>query len=210
METLLTTAYYPNIQYISKILLYKKVYIEQHENYLKQTYRNRCEILSANGRFALTIPVIQKNELKTKISEIEISYAENWQKLHFKALESAYSSSPFYEFYIHDFIKFFEKKPQNLFEYNTEILYTILEIIGIAKTKISFTNNFIELENNYYDFRFSITPKKQLQTADNEFKTIEYTQVFAEKFKFDPNLSILDLIFNLGPESLLYLKKTLK
>ena len=200
---ILSTAYYPNIEYISKFLLYDKIIIEANENYLKKTFRNRCNVLSANGVITLSIPVIQNKNTKTLIKDTQISYAENWQKEHLTALESAYNSSPFFEFYIDDFKHFFTKKYENLLEYNTEILKLILQTIGIKK-QIEFTDKFIDIENNFSDFRFSISKKRNLDINK------KYVQVFAEKFNFEPNLSILDVIFNLGSESILYLKSIIK
>lgn len=203
MTAILSAQYFPNIEYISKFLVFDKIIIEAHENYLKKTFRTRCDILSANGIITLSIPVIQNKNTKTLIKDIEISYAENWQKLHLSALESAYNSSPFFEFYIDDFKHFFNQKYTNLFEFNIEILKLILETIGI-KTKIETTEKFIEINTVLNDFRFSIS-----KTRNEEINT-KYVQVFSEKFKFQPNLSILDVIFNLGPESILYLKNIIK
>lgn len=203
MTAILSAQYFPNIEYISKFLLFDKIIIEAHENYLKKTYRSRCDILSANGIITLSVPVIQNKNSKTLIKDIEISYAENWQKLHLSALESAYNSSPFFEFYIDDFKHFFTKKYTNLFEFNIEILKLILETIGI-NTKFETTQKFIEINSVLNDYRFSISKNR------NEVFNNKYVQVFSEKFKFQPNLSILDVIFNLGPESILYLKNIIK
>ena len=203
MTAILSTAYFPNIEYISKFLLHNKIIIEANENYTKKTFRNRCNVLSANGLIILSVPVIQNKNEKILIKNTKISYAENWQKEHQTALESAYNSSPFFEYYIDDFRRFFAKKYENLFDYNLEILKQILSIIGIEK-QIELTSEFIEIENNYKDFRFSIS--KNRSTNLNQ----KYVQVFSEKFSFEPNLSILDVIFNLGPESILYLKSIAK
>jgi len=199
MTALLSTAYFPNIEYILKFISYNNILIEQHENYIKKTYRNRCNILTANGISILSVPVIQNKETKTSVKDIKISYAENWQKNHLTALVSAYSSSPFFEFYIDDFKHLFTKKYERLLSYNIEILKIILSTIGIEK-KIKLTTDFIPIENNYNDFRFSISKNR-----NNNYNK-KYTQVFSEKYSFQPNLSILDVIFNLGPESILYLK----
>lgn len=200
MTALLSTSYFPNIEYISNFLKYSKVVIEANENYIKKTYRNRCDILSANGVITLSVPVINNKKAKTKISDIQISYVENWQKIHLNALESAYRSSPFYEFYIDDFVRFFNTEFDNLFDFNTQITKLILQTIGV-KTEIEFTSEFIDINNKYEDYRFSISKNKS-PNIDKD----SYIQVFADKFKFEQNLSALDLIFNLGPESILYLK----
>ena len=200
MTAILSTAYFPNIEYISKFLQYDRILIEANENYTKKSFRNRCNILSANGLITLSVPVIQNKNEKFLIKDTQISYAENWQKEHLAALESAYNSSPFFEYYIDDFKRFFINKYENLFEYNLEILKLILSIIGIEK-HIELTSEFIEIENNYDDFRFNISKNRNTDLSQ------KYVQVFSEKFSFVPNLSILDVIFNLGPESILYLKR---
>ena len=207
---LLSTAYFPNIQYFSKLENCNEVLIEQHENYIKKSYRNRCEILAANGKLALSVPIEKSTAEKIKITDVKIDYSENWQKNHLKALESAYALSPFYEFYIDDLKPLFEKKYEYLFDLNIDIIKTVFDLIGIKK-QIKLTDNFIEInEQNKNDFRFSIHPKEKMQKRDNEFVANRYIQTFFDKFEFVPNLSILDLIFNLGPESLEYLHKTLK
>jgi hypothetical protein len=205
---LLSTAYFPNIQYFSKLANNEHILIEQHENYQKKSYRNRCEILGANGVLTLSVP-IEKSSEKIKISEVKIDYSENWQKNHLKALEAAYGLSPFYEFYIDDIKAIFETKHQKLFYLNKNILDTLIDIIGID-TKIEYSKNFIEIRENENDFRFSIHPKKKMQKPDNQFIANKYFQTFFDKFEFIPNLSILDLVFNLGPECLEYLHKTKK
>ncbi len=202
-SVILPIEYFPNIEYIAKLLQYDKVIIEANENYLKKTYRNRCDILSANGVITLSVPVIQKKNTKILIKNTKISYAENWQKEHLAALESAYNSSPFFEYYIDDFKHFFTNKYNNLFEFNYKILQLVIQTIGIKK-EIEISNSFIEIENNYSDFRFSISKKRNLNINK------KYVQVFSDKYKFEPNLSILDVIFNLGPESILYLKSIIK
>ena len=205
---LLSTAYFPNIQYFSKLANNTEIVVEANENYQKKSYRNRCEILAANGILTLSVPV-EKTEDKNKITDVRIDYSENWQKNHLKALEAAYGLSPFYEFYIDDIKAIFETKHEKLFDLNKNILDTVIEIIGI-ETKIEYSKNFIEIEENSKDFRFSIHPKKKMQKEDNKFIANKYFQTFFDKFDFAPNLSILDLIFNLGPECLEYLHKTKK
>jgi len=194
-----STAYFPPIEYFSKLIKCKSIYIEIYENYTKQTYRNRCDILSANGRQSLTIPVIKGTTRKITTKDVEIDYSTNWQKIHSKSIEAAYRSSPFYEFFMPEIMPFFEKKYKFLYDFNFQILEIVNDFIDID-TKINFTNDFIKLDTkNLNDFRFSISPKQK-----NIFQNTPYTQVFSDKFKFQKNLSILDLIFNMGGESLLY------
>jgi len=206
---ILSTAYFGNIQYFTKLILYKNIFIEKYENYSKQSYRNRFEILSANGILSLSIPIKKTNELKTPISQIQIDYTENWQKNHLKSVESAYKSSPFYEYYIDDFINFLTKKHDNLLEFNTQITKEIAKSIGF-NLEIKFSNEFEIQNENFRDFRNSIHPKQKMQSVDNEFKIVKYYQVFENKHPFAQNLSILDLLFNEGPKTKEILKKSIE
>ncbi|NJK97095.1 MAG: WbqC family protein [Bacteroidetes bacterium] len=199
MQVYLSTAYFPPVYYFSKICHSSLVYIESDENFQKQTYRNRCIILGANGPLSLSIPIQHTSEPKINIRDVKISYHTPWQKIHLRAIESAYRNSPFYEYYIHDFLPFFNKKFDFLLDYNQKILKTCLELADL-KVNIELTNAFTKEHGN--DFRFSISPKKEY--PDIQFP--EYNQVFIEKFGFVSNLSILDLLFNEGPESRSLLK----
>jgi hypothetical protein len=201
---ILSTAYLAPVQYFTKFVEYDKVIIEAHENFLKQTYRNRCKIYGANGELSLTIPV-KKSAPKTKITELLIDYDTNWRKMHWKSIESAYNSSPFFEYYIDDFIPFYTKKYKYLLDYNTELLQMILDTLEIS-TNIEFTNSFLNNVSDIDDFRELIHPKKM--SIDQNFKVIEYTQVFKDKYGFLPNLSIIDLLFNEGPNSIMFLDRT--
>ncbi|MCF6364691.1 MAG: WbqC family protein [Bacteroidales bacterium] len=196
-------AYFPPVQYFSELINSEENIIEQNENYTKQSYRNRCEILSSNVKQTLSIPIIKKSGNKQLIKDVKIDYKNDWQNIHLKSLQAAYLSSPFYEFYIDALLPFFEKKYKFLFDLNLEIIMTILEELQIKK-KITLTNEY-KTTYNYSDFRSSIHPKKSFLTACNKFVVKRYTQVFFEKFDFIPNLSILDLLFNEGPDSINYL-----
>ncbi|PVX52642.1 WbqC-like protein [Balneicella halophila] len=202
----LSSAYFPPIQYFSKLVHYEKVSIEAHENFLKQSYRNRCYILGSNGIEIVTVPV-QKANSRLPIKDIKIDFSENWQRQHHRALEAAYSSSPYYEYYIDDLLFVFNEKEVHLWELNNRILNTCCNLLEIDPT-IEETQKYQKTLPN--DFRNSIHPKKSFQKIDNEFSAKPYTQVFSDKFDFTPNLSILDLLFNLGPESELYLLNTLQ
>lgn len=206
-SVLLSTAYFPPVQYISKFLLYKSIFIEKHENYNKQSYRNRCIILGANGPQNLIIPVQKDAHPRIPISEVKIDYDTNWTKMHWKAIEAAYRRSPFYEYYIDDFARYYKLKFESLLEFNTEILNLILLRIGI-NSAYSFTENYTEISSETDDFRNSIHPKLSKSTTDEHFRPSVYNQVFSEKYNFTENLSILDLLFNEGPNSLSVIKKS--
>jgi len=202
-KTLLSTAYLPPISWFKIMLNAPEVFIEQHENYIKQTYRNRCHIIAANGVMSLSIPIVKTSGKKIKITDVKIDYATNWQKQHLKSIESAYRNSPFYEYLIDDLLPFYEKKHKFLFDFNFQIINTLLEIFEIKK-EIKLTTGFVELAENNFDYRNQIKPKQQPPKI-SQLANKPYYQVFNEKFPFQTDLSIIDLFFNLGPESYGYL-----
>lgn len=204
---LLSTAYFPPLQYLSKFVLFEKVYIEQFENYTKQTYRNRCEILGANGPVPLVVPVVKGRGKKIKIKDLQISYDTDWQRNHWRTLFSAYNSSPFFEFYKDDILPFFEKRRKYLLDLNLSIHETLCNLMEID-TPLNLTDDFEEIPENTLNYREFLSPKKNKTLPDPLFKPQEYTQVFSEKFGFISNLSILDLLFNEGPNSIHILEQS--
>jgi hypothetical protein len=194
---LLSTAYLPPISYFRKLAMSETVFIEKHEHFVKQTYRNRCTIYGANGVQSLSIPLVNTHE-KTLITQKRIAYKENWQNQHWRSIESAYRGSPYFIYYEDALKQFYEKRYEFLFEYNTEILQTILKLLKLS-TRIEFTKEYLTNIDN--DYRNLINPKTVGHRED--FPT--YTQVFSQKHGFKPDLSIIDLIFNLGPEATQYL-----
>ncbi|MCD7974071.1 MAG: WbqC family protein [Candidatus Azobacteroides sp.] len=204
----LTSFYLAPIQYYSKLYHYDKVIVEKYCHYTKQTYRNRCHIASANGKLALTIPVEKLPNEKQFTKDVRISYHINWQHLHWNAIISAYNSSPFFEFYEDELLPFYEKKYKYLFDFNEELRIKMMELLQIDKKQAVFSE-FYEKNINIkqIDFRDTIHPKKSFN-FDADFNIIPYYQVFIEKLSFIPNLSIIDLLFNTGPESLIILSKS--
>ncbi len=188
---LLSTAYLPPLNYLSNLIDAEQVVIEKQEHFVKQTYRNRCEILTANGKLLLSIPLV-KHADKEIVSEKRISYAENWQKQHWRAITSAYKNSPYFEYFEVDLRIFYEEQHEFLFEYNTQLLKAILNILRIKK-EISFTNLFEETP-------IGITDLRKLSEINNPEVSVmkPYYQVFADKTGFTPNLSCLDALFNIG------------
>ena len=205
-SVILSTAYLAPIQYYSKILKYNTIIIELYENYIKQSYRNRCNIYGANGLQTLSIPIKKNITPKTLIKDIKISYDKDWQKNHWKAIKSAYGSSPFFEYLIDDFAPFYHKKFNFLIDFNNQIQQIVLNLLEI-NTNITYTNFFHE-GADIKDFIQKINPKKKFSKPDDEFIDFEYYQVFAEKHGFIPNLSIIDLLFNEGTNAVEILNKS--
>ena len=191
---LLSTAYLPNISYLSQVLKQDLILIEKHEHFVKQTYRNRCEILTSNGKLSLSIPLVKQAD-KELIADKKISYAEDWQKQHWRAITSAYKNSPYFEFFEDEFKPFYENKFELLFDYNTQLLQTILHILRVKK-QIEFTSQFDINPSNCFDLR----TLSDLNNS-NKLNTKQYYQVFADKQGFTPNLSCLDALFNVGLET---------
>lgn len=203
-KLLLNTAYFPPVQYLSKIKRYETVYIEKYEHYGKQSYRNRCEIMFANGIMSLTVPVVKATRTKVLTGEVEIDYAMNWQKIHFKSIESAYKNSPFYDYYIDDLIPYFKRKEKYLIDLNTKIINTIFNLLPL-QCDMHFTEDYLKDTTGYCDLRDCIHPKSSRKKEDTEFITRPYQQTFCDRYPFAPDLSILDLLFNVGPEATDYL-----
>ena len=204
-ELLLTTAYLPPVHYFAKLYHAKQVVIERYDHYLKQTYRNRCVIAGANGALTLSVPIIKPENPKAFSSDIEISDHGNWQHLHWNAIISAYNSSPFFEYYADDFAPFYRKKYRFLFDFNEELRALICQLLEI-EPEVSFSAEYIPAASPEIDFRETIHPKKKIEDADPSFVAKEYYQVFCSKYGFLPNLSIIDLLFNMGPEARLILQ----
>lgn len=187
---LLSTAYLPNLQYLSQVISADTVVLEKHENFIKQSYRNRCEIMSSNGKLSLSIPLVKQAD-KELISEKKISYVENWQQQHWRTITSAYKNSPYFEFFEDELKPFYATQFEFLFDYNTQLLQTVLHILRVKK-QIQFTANFVAKPNGIADLR-------SLSDLSNDVYFVKpYYQVFADKYGFMANLSCLDALFNVG------------
>lgn len=199
---LLPTAYFPPISYFVYLTRSREACIEQMETFPKQTYRNRCEIMTASGKAKLIVPITKPQGNHTLTRDIGICYREPWREQHWKTLQSAYSSSPFFTYYA-DFLQpLFKSRETNLLLHNLSILQTITALIGIQPT-VKFTDDFEKQPETKLDLRSATSPKK----SGFSFEYLPYPQVFSHKYGFMPNLSILDLLFNLGPEAGRYLEK---
>ena len=204
----IATAYLGPIQQYCKMLQYPEVRIETAENYVKQTYRNRCVIAAANGPLSLSIPIVKPDTLKCQTKDIRISDHGNWRHLHWSALVSAYNMSPFFEYYADDLAPFYEKKYEFLADFNEELCHLVCSLIDIQPTLKRTSEYKTGITSDEADFRERIHPKKDFRTEDPDFFPQPYYQVFQEKLGFLPNLSIIDLLFNMGPESLLILQQS--
>ena len=227
---LLQTTYFGPIQWYQKLYCYDHVLIEQYDSYQKQTFRNRCVIATANGLQALTVPVEHPSPNTSNkspiplggagggllVKDLRISDHNQWRRIHWNALQSAYSESPFFEYYADDIRPFFEQKYDFLIDFNEAIRQKMCELIDIHP-HVEYTQAFLppnlpSLREGQgvgfpspltLDLRSVISAKHPLPDADFESKP--YWQVFQQKHGFQPNLSILDLLFNQGPESIFYL-----
>jgi hypothetical protein len=194
------TSYLPSVNYFLQLVKQDNIVIDIHEHYIKQSLRNRCKIYGANGKLVLSVPIIKRENPRTPVKDIRIAYNLPWQKIHRRAIESAYNSSPFFLYYQDDLISFYEKHFTFLYDFNAELLQLLFDQIG-AKMLVKFSDSYLEKSPDIKDFRNYFSLK---ENADNAvFK--KYTQVFSIKFGFIPNLSVIDLIFNLGPETLDFL-----
>ena len=195
-EVLLSSAYFPPAEYFFLIAHSKKVLIEKWENYHKQTYRNRCRIMGANGPLILTVPVLRGSFHKVPIKDLEIDNSRRWRELHLRGITSAYASAPFFEYYYDAISRVINKPFRFLLDLNTEALTSMKEAIGLT-TGISFSSEFLAEGSTPGDYRYNISPKKT--SAAEGFTDIQYTQVFSEKYGFVPGLSIIDVLLNNGP-----------
>jgi len=196
---LLPSFYLAPITYYSQILENgKENRFERFEHYPKQTYRNRATIHSPNGKLDLIVPVKKGVGGHTKMRDVRISYEFDWQRLHWMSLQTSYRSSAYFEFYEDDFARFYEKKTDFLIDYTFSIHEYIMKLLKIER-QIKFTSEYEKDYPELIDLRNSIHPKK----AHSPNK--HYFQVFESNNGFIPNLSIVDLLFNKGPESKEYI-----
>ena len=208
---LLQTTYFGPVQWYQKLKRYDHCVIEQYDSYQKQTYRNRCVIATANGLQALTVPVdhspLTIDHVQCK--DLRISDHNQWRRVHWNALQSAYSESPFFEYYADDIRPFFEQKYEFLIDFNEAIRQKMCELLDI-ETSVSYSSGFRVQDSGFrvqgsgfMDFREVIHAKHPQD--DPEFQPRSYWQVFQHRYGFQPNLSILDLLFCMGPEAVFYL-----
>ena len=202
MEILLHPTYFPSISHFAAMAQSENITFEIEDNFQKQTNRNRTYIYSPNGIQLLNIPVKHSKESHQKTKDIRIEAEFDWQKQHFKSLEAAYRSSPFFEFFEDDLRPFFEKKQDFLLDLNFEALEVVSKCLRMKIDYTTTTEYFHEVDTAVItDFRALVNGKKDSSAFEN------YTQVFDDKHGFINNLSVLDLLFNEGKYAMDYLKK---
>lgn len=188
--------FFPNISYFHQISRFPCVYLEKKEHFIKQTFRNRCYILSASGPLLINVPIIKQKEKKTSMEETKIFYDEKWNKRAWRSIYSAYGKSPYFEFYKDDIENFFTKKYSSLFDMNFYIILYFFKKFNI-KTSLIPTTNF-EIIDAKIDFRNYFSKEKPSIIEDKDNNNEEYIQCFDDKLPFFKNLSCIDLLFNLG------------
>lgn len=197
-QPLLSSAYMPPIHFFTAMASSGEVFIEQYDSYCKQTWRNRCLIASESGRLALTVPVVKPSPGQV-MKDVRISDHGEWRRNHWNALESCYMNSPFFLYYMDDLRPFYDRRWEFLIDYNTEITLKLIELTGI-RTKVRLTESYDKV-TPYKDLRALAEP-----SAEPAERVRPYWQVFRQKNGFMEGLSVLDLLFNMGPETRLILK----
>ncbi|AKD03772.1 WbqC family protein [Pontibacter korlensis] len=201
MILLTETQYNPPIQYFWHALRSESIQVEAHENYIKQSYRNRCHVLTAQGVQPLSVPVLRGNsKTKIPIQEIEIDYRQKWQLVHWRTIQAAYGRAPYFEFYSDYLQEVYERQPKFLFELNIELLKLYLKLLKLNRPLIYTDAYQAQAPENVLDLRNRIHPK--ISTDNLHVKP--YTQVFGKQFVQE--LSIIDLLFTQGPASISYLQ----
>lgn len=195
MDILIHPNYFPNIHQFTQIIKANNILFEVSDNYQKQTFRNRTYIYGANGKLGLFIPVIHTHKQRELFKDVKISYESNWMDLHLKSLQSAYRSSPYFEYFEDDFIKLYSEKEKFLVDFNIKCIKLISNLLDLdLDFKIS--NEYVENTNDIIDLRDLSNARKE-----KKIETLKYIQVFESKHGYINNLSILDLIFSEGKNS---------
>ena len=196
MDILIHPNYFPNIHQFTQIIKANNILFEVSDNYQKQTFRNRTYIYGANGKLGLFIPVIHTHKNRELFKDVKISYDSNWMDLHLKSLQSAYRSSPYFEYFEDDFIKLYSEKEKFLADFNIKCIRLISNLLDLdLDYKIS--GEYVEKTNDIIDLRDLSNARKE-----KKIDTPKYIQVFESKHGYINNLSIIDLIFSEGPNSM--------
>ncbi|MBR7168395.1 MAG: WbqC family protein [Bacteroidales bacterium] len=203
--SLFSTAYFPPVSYVAALLQSNSIVVEQYETFPKQTYRNRTVIATANGLLSLTVPVVRTNGNHTYTKDMAICYNENWPLKHWRAIESAYNASPYFLYYKDELELILNKKHSTLIDLNMDIIAFVFKKLK-TKKEVLLSDDYVSIiTERTKDYRNVFSPKNK--------ETIQlppYDQVFTDRFGFQSDISILDLLFNLGPDSLGYLKEVVR
>ena len=199
---LIESQYAGNCSYWNLLLKSKEIYIDSHEHYVRRSYRNRTHILGANGLLRLSIPLESGKSQHAAMKDVRISYNERWQELHWHSMVSAYSRSPYFDYYEDHLKKFYEQKFELLIDFNFQFMQTIASILKVDLS-VKFTEKYFSKDEFFgTDYRSFILPNKK-----SEINFSSYPQVFNDRFPFEADLSILDVLFNKGTTSVEYLSK---
>lgn len=220
MPVLLATAYFPPVGYFAAMardfilpplrqsLLRPEpsvVWIEAMENYQKQSYRTRCHFYAASGMQTLSVPVVHDQSGHCPIRDVAIDYSRPWIQQHFRAIVSAYRTSAYFEYYQDELFSIIESRPEKLFDLNLAIIGFFIRKTGLG-VDLRFTESYEEKPDGVWDLRDTFHPKRPDGILGELNLEKPYFQVFSRKYGFIPNLSIMDLLFNEGPDSIIYLK----
>ena len=197
----LSSNYLPPVSYFHAIAQTDgQITLDKYEHFPKQTYRNRTQLATANGILNLFIPIQHGRKTNVPMQDVRISYDHEWQRLHWLSIQTAYRSSAYFEYYEDDFHTFYNQKYDFLFDYNIKQLELIFKVLKIKKP-IEFTDLYVKDYDDAFDYRNTIHPKKETVYLNQK----PYYQLFGDRTGFIPNLSVIDLIFNQGPQSKNYL-----
>ncbi len=201
--------YLPPVQFFTLFLRYDRVLLEKHEHYHKGSYRNRTYIAGANGPLRLTIPLRKGKNEQQPVDGVQIAYDQPWQQQHWQSIQSAYGNSPFFPYYADDLAPLFTEAEELLVQWNQKLLTTVIDCLGLDSNLAETQSWEDPLPEGFDDWRNAIHPKPHRGRKDPRWQPQVYPQVFREKHGFLPNLSILDLLFCAGPESVSILEGSL-
>ena len=208
MELVIDLHFLPSIEYFCALIRHEKVLLENDESYVKGSFRNKAFIVTSNGKQRLSIPLKRGKHQQKNIQAVEISYNEDWHRLHWKSIKTAYENAPYWEDYSDDIASLLLRDNKTLWEYNLHLLNGLMAILDIT-CDITYTEEFLKKHPNRLDLRQRLLPKNKNWVLDN-ISTVEYGQVFEDRQEFIPNVSILDLLFCKGPEAILVLERMLR
>lgn len=210
-KSLLATAYMPPIEFFAVLANSGEALLERCETFQKQSYRTRCHIYGANGLLSLTLPVKREETHKLPITSLRIDYSKPWVLQHKRAMEAAYMTTPFFEYYRDDLYAIFDCGTESLFDFNYNLIKFFCEAIGLSVT-LTLTSDYIHPSDSLaacglHDFREAIHPKRKGENILQQINMEKpYYQVFSRKQGFIPNLSVIDLLSHEGPNSISFLR----